>query len=101
MFASIKCAFAEILGKENVCKPCARKVAVQTLCKQNSPRNLCKLVQIFWPAVARGWPVARPDHRREGQDSLRGLTLACGQRRRLTQYSQQTLRVNRMHRREI
>lgn len=60
MFASIICALLGSRGKKNVCKSCARKPAVQTLCKPNSPRNLCKLVQKFWPAVARGWPVARP-----------------------------------------
>ena len=47
MIASINRAFPGSRGKKTVCKTRARKVAVQTLCKQNSPRNLCKLVQMY------------------------------------------------------
>ncbi len=64
-------------GKKSACKMCARKSAVQTLCKPNSPRNLCKLVQRFWPAVARGWPLARPDRRREERPHCLALRLSA------------------------
>ena len=67
MFASIICAFVGSSRKKNVCKSCARKPDVQTLCKPNLPRNLCKPCAKFWPALARGWPVARPGHCREGK----------------------------------
>ena len=33
MFATIMCVFLGSGGKKNVCKSCARKAAVQTLCK--------------------------------------------------------------------
>ena len=42
MIASIICAFVGSRGKKTVCKSRASKAAVQTLCKPNSPRNLCK-----------------------------------------------------------
>ena len=47
MNKSTLCVILGSGGKKTVCKPCARKVDVQTLCKHNSPRNLCKLVQMY------------------------------------------------------
>jgi len=33
------------------------------LCAKINRLGICaSVVQRFWPAVARGWPVARPDH---------------------------------------
>src|ERR1035438_7694422 len=59
MIASIICALLGSSGKETLCKSCARKTAVQTVCKQISTRNLCKLVQQFGPPwrVAGLWRV--------------------------------------------
>ena len=63
--------------------------SVQTLCKDFGPP---------W-RVAGLWRVPAITGRPKGASG--GLKLACGQRRRLTQHPQQTLRVNRMHRRKI
>ncbi len=47
-------------------KTCANHVQEKRLCKlcanQTRPGICANLVQRFWPAVARGWPVARPGH---------------------------------------
>ena len=47
MFASIICVFEGSFGNEKACKSCAAGVPVQTCANSNSPRILCKLVQIF------------------------------------------------------
>jgi hypothetical protein len=73
MFASIICAFLGSGGKKNVCKSCARKAAVQTLCKLNSPRNLCKpcakILACRGAWLACGASRSPP----EGHGSIRGL----------------------------
>ena len=101
MFASIICAFVGSGGKKNVCKSCARKAVVQTLCKPNSPRNLCKpCAKILARAglwhvraiVVRAW-----EGRGSVRDSKRASTigfaggLGHGQERR------ESIQVNRMH----
>jgi hypothetical protein len=59
--------FMCILGKRReekrvqiVCKKGGCANFVQIKLDPESVQTLCK---DFWPAVARGWPVARPDHR--------------------------------------
>lgn len=53
--------FWEVAGR----KPCAIHVQEKRLCKlcanKTCPGICANLVQGFWPAVARGWPLARPN----------------------------------------
>src|SRR5664279_4082224 len=80
---------------------------VQIVCKQGGCANFVQTkltpesVQTCAKNLARrgAWlacDASRPSS--GGQRSVRGLKPACGQRRRLTQHPQQTLRMNRMHR---
>ena len=73
MFASIICVFMGSDGKKNVCKTCARKAAVQIMCKPKSPRNLCKLcaknLARLGACLARG--LSRPSP--GGKRRVRGL----------------------------
>ena len=67
MFASIICEFLGSGGKKNVCKSCARKATVQTLCKSNSPRNLCKPCANFTDSPAHGKKSCRHRTKRSPQ----------------------------------
>ena len=95
MFSSTICAFVGSGGKKSVCKSCARKTDVQTLCKSKSHRNLCKLcARISSPLgrrrshFARNQPNARHSSFEAHGEPFQALT------RRLTQHPQQTAKEN-------
>jgi len=71
MDASIYCAFVGSRGKKNVCKTCAKKQPVQTLCKQNVwpgfVQTLCKGLARRGAWLASG--ASRPSP--VGQNSVR------------------------------
>jgi hypothetical protein len=93
MVASIICEFVGSGGKEIMCKSCARKWSVQTLCKQNVRpgfvQNLCsdfcpfgqasdyteRIKRSHKPSAAHGWPlwftVTAAAGRRQGEKSYR------------------------------
>jgi len=56
------CIFGK-LWEENRVQIACNKTGCANFVQKKLARILCKLVQRFWAAVARGGPVARPGHR--------------------------------------